>query len=83
METTYTWEDAPDGATKMTLRDRGEPSGFAAVTAPVMSRAMRRPTSDEPARVVVTASCVLLGVDADRLGPGEMQDGVTCLAPGS
>jgi uncharacterized membrane protein len=42
METTYTWEDAPDGATKMTLRNRGEPSGFAAVTAPVMKRAMRK-----------------------------------------
>lgn len=42
METTYAWEDAPDGATKMTLRNRGEPSGFAAVTAPVMARAMRR-----------------------------------------
>jgi hypothetical protein len=26
----------------MTLRNRGEPAGFAAVTAPVMSRAMRR-----------------------------------------
>ena len=42
METTYTWEDAPDGATKMTLRNRGEPSGFAAVTAPVITRAMRK-----------------------------------------
>jgi uncharacterized membrane protein len=42
METTYTWEDAPDGATKMALRNRGEPSGFAAVTAPVMTRAMRK-----------------------------------------
>lgn len=42
METTYTWEDAPDGATKMTLRNRGEPSGFAAVAAPVMTRAMRK-----------------------------------------
>ena len=42
METTYTWEDAPDGATRMTLRNRGEPSGFAAVTAPVMARAMRK-----------------------------------------
>jgi uncharacterized membrane protein len=42
METTYTWEDAPDGATKMSIRNRGEPSGFAAVTAPVMTRAMQK-----------------------------------------
>ncbi len=42
METTYTWENAPDDATKMTLRNRGEPSGFAAVTAPLMARAMRK-----------------------------------------
>jgi uncharacterized membrane protein len=42
METTYRWEDAPGGSTRMTLRNRGEPSGFTAVTAPVMSRAMRK-----------------------------------------
>jgi uncharacterized membrane protein len=42
METTYTWDDAPDGATRMTLRNRGEPSGFSAVAAPVMARAIRR-----------------------------------------
>jgi uncharacterized membrane protein len=42
METTYAWEDTPNGATKMTLRNHGEPSGFAAVTAPVMARAMRK-----------------------------------------
>lgn len=42
METTYTWEEAADGATRMSLRNRGEPSGFAAVTAPVMAVAMRR-----------------------------------------
>ena len=42
METTYTWEDAADGATRMSIRNRGEPSGFAAVTAPVITRAMRR-----------------------------------------
>lgn len=42
METSYSWEDMAAGTTRMTLRNRGEPSGFAAITAPVMSRAMRR-----------------------------------------
>src|SRR5262245_26176960 len=40
METTYTWEDAAEG-TRMTLRNRGEPRGFAKVGAPVMAAAMR------------------------------------------
>ena len=42
METTYTWEDESDDATRMKLRNRGEPPGFANVTAPVMAGAMRR-----------------------------------------
>ena len=42
METTYRFEDAPGGGTRMTLRNRGEPSGFAKVGAPVMAAAMRR-----------------------------------------
>jgi hypothetical protein len=42
METTYIWEDAADGATRMTLHNRGEPAGFARVTALVMGSAMRR-----------------------------------------
>ncbi len=41
METTYTFADAGEG-TRMTLRNRGEPSGFAKVGAPVMAGAMRR-----------------------------------------
>lgn len=42
METTYSWTDAPGGGTKMTLRNRGEPSGFGRIAAPVMTGAMRR-----------------------------------------
>jgi hypothetical protein len=42
METTYTWTDAPSGGTAMTLRNRGEPSGFSKIAAPMMARAMRR-----------------------------------------
>ena len=42
METTYTWSDAGEDATTMTLRNRGEPAGFAKVAGPVMARAMRR-----------------------------------------
>jgi uncharacterized protein YndB with AHSA1/START domain len=42
METTYTWEDVADGMTRMTLRNRGEPTGFRAVAAPLIARAMRR-----------------------------------------
>lgn len=42
METTYRFEDAPEGATRVTLRNRGEPSGFAKVTAPVIGRATQR-----------------------------------------
>jgi uncharacterized membrane protein len=42
METTYTWEDTAASATRMTLRNRGEPAGFAKITAPVMARAIRR-----------------------------------------
>ena len=37
METTYTWRDTPNGGTYMTLRNRGEPSGFANFAAPLMS----------------------------------------------
>jgi uncharacterized membrane protein len=42
METTYAWEDAPHGGTRMTLRNRGNPSGFSTLAAPVMALAMRR-----------------------------------------
>jgi ligand-binding SRPBCC domain-containing protein len=42
METTYTWEDSEGGGTKMFLRNRGQPSGFSRLTAPLLKGAMRR-----------------------------------------
>ena len=41
METTYTWQPLDAGRTRMTLRNRGEPTGFRKVTAPIMAAAMR------------------------------------------
>ena len=42
METTYTWQPAGGGGTRMTLRNRGEPSGFSKLVAPFMAAAVRR-----------------------------------------
>jgi uncharacterized membrane protein len=42
METTYEWDDEGSGVTRMSLRNSGEPTGFAKVSAPIMARAMRR-----------------------------------------
>ena len=51
METTYTWEPEGDGRTKMTLRNRGEPSGFSKVVGPLMAAAMRRANQKDLARL--------------------------------
>lgn len=50
METTYTWRAAP-GGTVMGLRNRGTPSGFASVAAPVMRAAMRSAMTKDLARL--------------------------------
>lgn len=42
METTYTWADNPAGGTTMRLRNRGEPTGFSRLAAPMMAGAIRR-----------------------------------------
>lgn len=42
METTYTWTSEGENSTRMTLRNRGEPSGFSKVSAPLMAAAMKR-----------------------------------------
>jgi len=72
METTYTWDDAGEGATKMTLRNRGEPAGFAKVGAPVMARMMRRAMDGDLRRLSEilqrgAASSALPGGVAERL----------------
>jgi len=51
METTYTWQDVPAGGTKMVLRNRGEPSGFFRIAAPMMASAMRRANRKDLARL--------------------------------
>jgi uncharacterized membrane protein len=51
METSYAWVDGVGGGTRMTLRNRGEPSGFAGVAAPLMERAMRRANRKDLARL--------------------------------
>ena len=51
METTYTWAPAGDGSTRMTLRNRGEPSGFSKVAAPMMAAAMRRANRKDLAKL--------------------------------
>lgn len=42
METTYTWDALSPGSTRMTLRNRGTPSGFARIAGPMMSRSIRK-----------------------------------------
>jgi uncharacterized protein YndB with AHSA1/START domain len=51
METTYAFADAGDGATRMTLRNRGEPSGFKKIAGPVMARAIRRANEQDLRRL--------------------------------
>jgi uncharacterized membrane protein len=51
METTYTWSPAGDGATRMTLRNRGEPAGFSKLVAPFMGMAMRRANRNDLRRL--------------------------------
>lgn len=42
METTYTWEAIDSQSTRMTLRNRGNPSGFSVLMAPFISWAMKK-----------------------------------------
>jgi len=51
METTYTWQPAGDRATKMTLRNRGEPTGFSSLASPFMAAAIRRANRKDLAKL--------------------------------
>jgi uncharacterized membrane protein len=51
MQTIYTWEDAASGATRMRLQNRGEPTGFSSVVAPVLAAAMRRANRNDLQRL--------------------------------
>jgi hypothetical protein len=51
METTYTWATTPSGATRMTLRNRGEPTGFSRPAGPFIATAMRRANRKDLSRL--------------------------------
>lgn len=51
METSYTWESLGDERTGMTLRNRGNPSGFSRILSPLMVPAMRRANRKDLARL--------------------------------
>jgi uncharacterized protein YndB with AHSA1/START domain len=72
METTYTWEAEGELRTRMTLRNRGEPSGFGKLVAPFMAAAMRRANRKDLARLTGTSAT------GERLsGPTRDGDGIT------
>lgn len=47
METTYVWRDEPGGGTRMSIRNRGEAGGFAAIAAPLLERSMRKANRED------------------------------------
>jgi hypothetical protein len=52
LETTYAWQDTADGATRMTLRNRGRPTGLSSrIASPLMASAMQRANRNDLARL--------------------------------
>ena len=51
METSYQWSAEDEQTTRMTLRNRGEPAGFAGIAAPLMAAAMRRANQKDLSRL--------------------------------
>lgn len=65
METTYTWEPTADGGTRMTLRNRGTPTGFSRLVAPFIGRAVRSANRND-----LAALKQLLEARGDDVGGG-------------
>lgn len=59
METTYRWESTAEGHTRMTLRNRGEPTGFSRLLAPFMARAVRSANRKDLAALKKLLECLL------------------------
>jgi uncharacterized membrane protein len=51
METTYTFEPLGERRTRMTLRNRGKPSGFSKIVAPLMASSMRKANRNDLSRL--------------------------------
>jgi uncharacterized protein YndB with AHSA1/START domain len=66
MQTSYEWEDTPSGGTRMTLRNRGEPAGFARAAGPMMVRAMRHANTKDLQRLKAVLHAK--GIAADDAG---------------
>ena len=47
MQTTYAWEDAGSGSTRMELRNTGNPRGFFRVLGPLLERSMHKANSKD------------------------------------
>ncbi|GFG53864.1 ATPase [Mycolicibacterium agri] len=46
-ETTYRWTDSDEGGTWMTVRNRGEPTAYPGLAAPIIATAIRRATAND------------------------------------
>ena len=69
METTYAREKVAERQTRMTLRNRGTPSGFSKIFAPVMAFAMRRENKKDLTRLKADTGAELLAVGRVRKSP--------------
>ena len=63
METTYRWQDTAQPGTRMTLLNRGGPTGLRALAAPLLARAMGRANREDLKRLKELLEAARLSVD--------------------